>query len=40
MPQENVEIVRRAFAEFGLSPTGVEEGSPSRADVQREGGVG
>ena len=25
MSQENVEIVRRAFAEFGLSPTGVEE---------------
>ena len=25
MSEENVEIVRRAFAEFGLSPTGVEE---------------
>ena len=25
MSQENVDIVRRAFAEFGLSPAGVEE---------------
>jgi ketosteroid isomerase-like protein len=25
MSRENVDIVRRAFAEFGLSPTGVEE---------------
>jgi ketosteroid isomerase-like protein len=25
MSRENVEIVRRAFAKFGLSPTGVEE---------------
>jgi hypothetical protein len=29
MSQENVEIVRRVFAEFGLSPTGIEEAAPA-----------